>query len=227
MYPKIIIGSPIRNRAWILRDYLNALEQIDYPNKEFIFLENDSDDDTYSILLEWIQGKGTLYSVQTQVKEWSRGEYAINQYENLANIRNRFIEYVLKTDAEYLLSVDSDIIVQPNILKELLKYADSNTIIGAAISNVPNKLLDGKTPGNFMINRNGTIYHPNPYPLSGLIDVDVIGAVYLIPRKALEECRYAPHGQGEDIPFCIQVKVKGFNMKVYMDVVCDHRMERR
>jgi hypothetical protein len=50
----------------------------------------------------------------------------------------------------------------------------------------------------------------------------------LIPRQALENgVRYAPHIQGEDIPFCQQAKQMGYKLKVCMDVKCDHRMQRR
>lgn len=225
--PKIAIGAPVRNRAWILPDYLQSLIRLEYENRIFLFLENDSSDDTTLILQEFCNGEPNriLKSASTGSAHWDHGDYAINQYENLAKIRNEFIEMFLKTDADYMLSIDSDVIVPPDILSRLMQHADERTIVGAAISNIPGHPLDGSTPGNFMIERNGMMVHPNPYPLSGLMNVDVIGAVYLIPRKALElGVQYAPHQQGEDIAFCISAREKGISMRVVMDLQCEHRM---
>ncbi|GIM47030.1 hypothetical protein DNHGIG_25790 [Collibacillus ludicampi] len=240
MSRKVAIGCVVRNRAWILPRYLEALENIDYPNKMYLFLENDSEDSTLKILEEFNEKhllmnnrKGdycNLATLNTNDPNWARGEYAANQYANLAFLRNNFIEMFLGTDADYLLSIDSDIIVPPDIINRLMEYADEKTIIGAAISNIPGKPLDGKTPGNFMVRHpNGYMVHPPRYELTGVmdVDVDVIGAVYLIPRKALEDgVRYGPHPQGEDIPFCEQAQEKGYKLKVLLDLVCDHRMIR-
>jgi GT2 family glycosyltransferase len=223
---KIAIGGVVRNRAWILPDYLHALEQIDYPNKSYLFLENDSTDETYSILTSWAEGKDCrVENLITETEGWARGDYSVNQYENLANVRNKFVEMFLKTDAQFILSVDSDIIVQPNIIQRLIQVSDENTIVGAAISNIPGVPLNGSSPGNFMVKKEGMIIHPPVYNLSGMMDVDVIGAVYLIPRKVLEDgVSYGPHPQGEDIPFCERAKDKGYRLKVLLDLVCDHRM---
>lgn len=229
--PKVAIGCPVRNRAWILPEYLAALDKIDYPQVQFLFLENDSDDDTRWILDDWTFSRNDYADFicwRTGAEAWERGDYSLNGYANLATVRNQFVKSILEyTDADYLFSVDSDVIVPPDALQRLLEHADENTIVGAAISNIPGQPLDGSTPGNFMIERNGMMVHPNPYPLSGLLDVDVIGAVYLIPRKALESgVRYAAHPQGEDIAFCIKAAEMGFQMRVVTDVKCEHRMTK-
>jgi hypothetical protein len=57
------------------------------------------------------------------------------------------------------------------------------------------------------------------------MDVAVVGACYMIPRKAIVDgVRYSAHPQGEDIPWCVSAKEKGYRMKVILDLVCDHRM---
>lgn len=231
MNHKVVIGCPIRNRAWILPEYLSALESIDYDNKHFLFLENDSDDGTKDLLIDFsnrlVNAVTFLhdFKVYGHVPNESRDEYGHEGYGHLAKLRNKFLELFLMTDCDYLLSVDSDVIVPPDILTQLLKHSNQDTIIGAAISNIPGQPLDGHTPGNFMVNHNGLPMHPNPYPLHGLMSVDVIGAVYLIPRKVLESgVRYDSHSQGEDIPFCVKAAEKCFQMRVMMDVKCEHRM---
>jgi GT2 family glycosyltransferase len=224
---KVAIGSPIKNRGWILPEYLKALNNIEYPNKEYIFLENDSIDISPDILYRYnFNDDYIIKSIKTELNIGEeRSKYGANNYSHLADIRNKFLELFLETDAEYLFSIDSDVIVPSNILTELLKYANDNTIIGVAISNIPNKELDGKTPGNFMVINNGIIAHCNNYPSSGIMEVDVIGACYLIPRKAIEDgIRYKSNAQGEDIPWCLQAKSKGYKLLVNFDLACKHKM---
>jgi len=229
MTPLIAIGAPVRNRAWILPEYLAALLKIDYPDKRFIFLENNSIDATPGILLKFRLMHGAdLGIIAGKAPGHRRKEYNANQYSHLANIRNQFIDMFLKTDADYLLSVDSDIIVPADILQKLLPLSDDKTIVAAAISNIPDKPLDGHVPGNFMVKRNGVIMHPPEYSLTGTMDVDVTGAVYLIPRTVLEAgVRYGADAQGEDLAWCKQSKEKGFRLVVDMDCRPDHRMVER
>jgi GT2 family glycosyltransferase len=225
---KIAIGCPVRNRAWVLPGYLKALDAIDYPDKQYIFYENDSTDISADILRDFIHEHPntwaeSIYNVSKP--EHTRAGYSANNYGHLANIRNHFIDMFLCGDADYLLSIDSDIIVPPDTIAKLLPLADNKTIVGAAISNIPGRDLDGHVPGNFMISQGDTIIHPPEYPITGTVGVDVVGAVYLMPRKVLEDgVRYGAHWQGEDVAFCQQAKDKGYKLLVNMDCRPEHRM---
>jgi len=226
----IVIGGPVRNRAWN-PEYLKALRDLDYPDKAFLFLENDSTDATLSILRQFASEWGArVVSESFPGPGHHRGEYNTDSYARLAAVRNRFVELFLESDAEYLFSVDSDVIVPPDILTRLLAIAerDEKVIVGAAICNVAGCQLDGRVAGNFMIKKADQIIHPPKYPLAGVIDVDVIGACYLIPRQVFENgVRYGAHMQGEDIAFCLVASDKGYRMKVLLDSNCEHRMEER
>jgi hypothetical protein len=225
--PKIVIGCPIRNRAWALPKYLKALLDLDYSNKVFLYLENDSNDSTLPILQEFATNEwlAQVFSESFAGPGHSRGEYNQDGYAHLAALRNRFLDFFLETDGNYLLSIDSDVIPPPETVKRLLGLMDGKTIAGAALCNVAGQKLDGHTPGNFMIEQDGQIVHPDPYPLSGVMDVAVIGACYMIPRQAIMDgVRYSANPQGEDIPWCLSAKEKGYSVKVVLDLVCDHRM---
>lgn len=224
----IAIGCIVRNRAWILPEYLDAISKIEYPNKRFLFLENDSQDNTAELLKEFCNaGNAVIKQMSFSGNmDWHRKHYWKDSFDRMSKIRNEFLNMFLETDAEYLLSIDSDIIIKPDLLDRLLSHADQNTIVGAVISNIPNKPVDGRVACNFMcLDHNGVFAHPKEYPVSGIMDVDVIGAVYLIPRKAIVEgVRYQANAHGEDIGFCINAKKKGYKMKILFDAVCDHRM---
>lgn len=227
--PKIVIGCPAKNRAWILPEYLAALEAIDYHNKEYIFMENNSNDATLTLLRRFRSRSPTrIFSLTSKKHQGeARTEYWKENYAYLAKIRNRFLELFLQTDGEYLLSIDSDIIVPADIIKQLLPLADGKTMVGAAISNIPNCRLDGQVPGNFMFfdQETGSMHHPKRYTPRGILDVDVVGACYLIPRKVIKDgVRYGPDRQGEDIPFCKKAKELGYKLKVKFGIDCEHRM---
>lgn len=229
-WPRIVIGCPARNRAWALPAYLKALLDLDYPNKAFLFLENDSTDNTLAIL-EAFQDSCTdqawvTRAVPSNATGWRRGEYNADGYAHLAALRNRFLDLFLETDGDYLLSIDSDVIPPPDTVRRLLELMDGQTIAGAALCNVAGQKLDGHTPGNFMVmDGNGLIRHPDSYSLIGTVDVAVIGACYMIPRQVIVDgVRYSAHPQGEDIPFCESAAAKGYLVKVILDLVCDHRM---
>ena len=129
---KVAIGCPVRNRAWVLPDYLSALEkeETDWADKEYIFLPNDCTDNTEDILKGFAdKHKNTIIESLTthNPANEKRGQYGANQYAHPAYIRNKFVElFLTKTDAEFLLSVDSDIIVPPHIIHVLI-YRDWET----------------------------------------------------------------------------------------------------
>ena len=55
---RVMIGCPVRNRAWILPDYLQHLRALKYPQEqiEYCFVINDSFDETRAILTALLGG---------------------------------------------------------------------------------------------------------------------------------------------------------------------------
>ena len=224
----IVIGCPVRNRAWVLPEYLQAISAIDWPDKRYLFVENNSTDGTRKLLQRFSPGPlSSMYDHHPDnPPDHRRGWCAKDdQHAYLAKVRNYFLYMFHFTNAEYLLSIDSDIIASPDILQKLMPLANQQTIVGAAVSNIPGKPLDGNTAGNFMFLSNGKAHHPMSHKLSGLLRVDVVGACYLIPRAVLEAgVRYEAHPQGEDVAFCMNAIAKGFKMIVNLDCKPEHRM---
>src|SRR5690242_5870846 len=111
--PKVIIGCPVRNRAWILPEYMQALSNINFKDVIYFFLENNSEDETFSIL-ESFENENpdcVVYQLKDEgFAYWRRGEYSRDKYKYLANLRNQFLEDCMSSDADYILSIDSDII---------------------------------------------------------------------------------------------------------------------
>ena len=110
---KVLIGCPVRNRAWILPRYLQSLRNLDYdPSEiEYCFVVNDSIDNTLEILRKLLEMKS-----RTKVRIINCNLQGSNGHQRgqarlfpPSYIKKYFIRRIFKTDCEYLLTVDSDI----------------------------------------------------------------------------------------------------------------------
>lgn len=199
---KVFVGAPVRNRGWVLPRHLDALLQQTEVEKEFCYVVNDCDDNTEDILREY----RIPYIIHNLGKTHGhvRGQYSIR---NIAILRNILLEQFLKSNCEYLFSVDTDVIIPKGSLQQLID--DDKDIISMLIKNhmhiqAHNIMNDGK--------------HLGKVP-EGIIPVDLTGAVYLIKRKVIEAgVRYDYMSKGEDFPFCNKAKSLGF------EIYCDTRL---
>jgi len=226
--PTVMVGAPVRDRAWILPTYLEHIYNLNYDKKKIIlcFVINDSRDASESIINKWLAEYGEEYS-STIVVHCNQGQIPDERthyvrekiYHTLSIVRNKFLDTALRSRADYLFSVDSDILVQPETLNELLK--SDKDIVAAQIWNDASK----RYPNILMKNKAGTIRHYFDFPKNSLFKCDVTGAVYLISRRVLEAgVRYGYHRQGEDITFCEDAKAKRFTIWANTSVCCDHIM---
>lgn len=211
----ILIACPIRNRAWILLDYLQGLYNLDYPKDKiaFHFILNDSSDKSKEILQDWkeVVEKEYRYVHISEVNfgyppDWGedRKNNKLNRvsktYKTLSVLRNLILDSAwLDMKADYLFSVDSDILVNPDVLNKLIET--EKDIVAALVRN-------GKNAYNFL---------PRiPCIPDRIFEVDTIGAVILIARKVFEnkKIRYSVERTGEDEGFCLTAKRQGFNSYV-------------
>ena len=234
--PCVTIGCPVANRKYLINRYLDALLHLDYPKnkiKLYFLINNcnDGTDDELRIFKNKHKNKYmdiTLEKYRMPFKKDMRvTQHRIKVYERLAELRN----YVLsKIDTEYFFSVDSDIIVNPNVLIELLK-ADKD-IIAATINN--DKILrpyatHPEIRTNLLINEmygenKSKITHYMDFPLNEIIEVDYTGAVYLMTKKVASEVKYEFDKQGEDIPFCRNARNLGYKIYAHTGLWQNHIM---
>lgn len=223
---KVLIGCPVRNRAWILPRYLESLRSLDYdPHKiEYCFVVNDSTDNTLEIL------RNFKYEVLNPVRiincnlqgnnGHQRGQYS---FFHLAILRNILLDEFLKSDCEYLLSVDSDILLPPNTIKALQK--PQSDIISALVCN-GHEIGDEGIYNILNRKANGRYEHIRNFPSDQVFEVDCTGAAYLIKRKVVEKyrVRYSASRGSEDIGFCEDAKAKGIKIYCNPQVVAKHEM---
>jgi glycosyltransferase involved in cell wall biosynthesis len=215
-----MIGCPVRNRGWILPRYLQCLDNLIYPREyiRFGFIINNCTDETPAILERYAAlhpGQVDLvYSRLSSGGLHHRGSY---NFKNLAALRNQLIALFLESDGDYLFSLDSDILIPPHSLQQLVD--DDCDIVSMLVCN-------GHEVGdsgifNILDHKPGSWIHRRDFPRDRVFPVDCTGAAYLIKRMVLKEhgVRYSARWGAEDIGFCQDALSKG--LKIY----CDGRLE--
>ncbi len=230
--PKILIGSPVRNRARWLPYYLDHLTKLDYPKEliEYCFVVNDSVDESLRILQQFVADRpGQVWTWNLGQNEDDRDDPVYRAQEILAGLallRNLLLDTAKASGADFLFSVDSDIMVPPDSLKKLVQ--NDKDICSALIYNDyhvnPEELELGRFPNIMFKDDSGSICHYINYPENQLFEVDVTGAVYLIKRPVFDAVRYGYHDQGEDIAFCEDAQRKGFKLWCDSRIFCQHIM---
>lgn len=212
---KIFIGSPVRNRGWILDEHLDSLFKQVGIEATFCYIVNNCTDNTESILgMRGVPYK--KHDVVYPTVKWERGGYS---FDDIALTRNIFLEEFLKSDCDYLFSIDSDVILQTSTAILDLINTDKD-IVSALLNNSPvifahNILINGKRVKKLT---------------SGIMSVDTTGAVYLIKRKVIEAgVRYGVQDLpdknkilGEDFVFCEHARALGFKSFCNTDVHATH-----
>ncbi|MDD2510531.1 MAG: glycosyltransferase family 2 protein [Syntrophomonas sp.] len=221
MADKVMIACPVRNRAWVLPRYLASLKQLDYPEsqREYLFIINDCIDETPQILEDFARReKGRVRLIYCNLGHkygHLRGQY---NFSHLALLRNRLLESFLKSDAAYLFSVDSDILLPAKSLSLLMQ--DNCDIVSALVCN-GEEVGDNSIYNILLEDAAGNLRHCQGFPRDRVFPVDCTGAAYLIKRKVIEPLgvRYSERDGAEDIGFCRQAREKGIS------IFCDGRIE--
>lgn len=238
----ITIATPVHNRGWILPYFLKHLYNINYDKKKInlYFLLNNSSDNSENLLNEFKSNHNTEYnSIQIEKYKTSykfedsrtssiRSKYT---YNHLSKIRNKILS---TNSSDYLLSVDSDVLVPPNILVNLLVH--KKDIVSALLYNGYEMYPDEywKYP-NILNIESGKIKHFYNWHIknaqilskSKLYQVDITGAVVLMSKEVTKKTKYSWHIQGEDVAWSLDCKNNGFNLYCDVGVYCQHIMNEK
>lgn len=227
----IVIGAPIRNRAWILPRYLESIYNLDYPKREIIlcFLINDSNDESEDLIrgIEKSEYNQVIvdrkdYNFELCDRDFGRD---IIKFAHFAQIRNDWINLFKNIkNITHIFSVDSDILLPSNSLKKLL--ANDKDICSIIVNNSVVRRGYGKDITNLWKLINGRYENILQYPQNTVFEVDVTGAAYLIKREVLNSVKYKSHVFGEDFGFCIQAKKRGYKIFVDSSIIGDHILKK-
>lgn len=136
---KILISCPVSNRDWILPYYLNHIYDIEYDKSmiDIYWIVNNCSkkDKTLDMLRDFKKKHKNKYnSITIEIYnskiifdknfQDSRVKHIRDEktYKWLAKLRNKILKKAISLNCDYLLSVDSDILVKPDILNRLLEH---------------------------------------------------------------------------------------------------------
>lgn len=202
---KVMVGAPVRNRGWILPRHLDALLEQDEVEVEFLYVVNDCVDNTVDVLEHY-----NIPYVTNNLSAENSHERGYYKLDSLAVLRNRLLDEFIKSDCDYLFSIDTDIIIPDGSLKKLIE--DDKEIISMLIKNNPT------IPAHNIMRYSEEFDRVAHFEITeeGIIEGDLTGAVYLIRREAIEAgVRYGYHWIGEDAYFSEKAKELGY--KLYCD----------
>ena len=130
---KVSVFSLWRDSESYIQRTLKQLENLEQNNPEilfsYFFYENDSVDNTVSILQDWLKlrsGKFLSENISFQKEGTVMTE---SRMKKMAYYRNRMIELGRFIDSDYSVIFDSDVIFEKDILDRYLSKVDSETVM--------------------------------------------------------------------------------------------------
>lgn len=109
-YPKVLIFSPTyEGKEYCRKRFVENINKINYPNKEFIMIDNSEGDDYYNL----------LKSEGVPIHRVPRGN---NSREALSAAQNYARKYAIDNGFDYALSVESDLFPPENIIQTLMRH---------------------------------------------------------------------------------------------------------
>ena len=203
---RVLIAAPLRQDPKIFREYQKGLDSLIIPDGVSVdryFVVNDCDE-----VIPYIPG-AEFDVVNNGAMMYQDHLWTGELVGNMATYRNMTIRKALDGGYDYLLSVDTDLVLEEHTLQQLLED-DKDCVAGMFWTNgwsncwmydqvSENNLPEWQTPGVYRVG--GT------------------GALFLIKRKVLEAgVDYTPIPNlrkavfGEDRHFCIRAVCNGFEL---------------
>ena len=238
---RVLIGSPVRQKHTILKEFLQGLEELEKGNNEieYYFIDDNSEQESSELLED--------FSLRNRVVIKNGAELFISHdnydghnwnseiLEKVTAFKNTIIQYCLDQGFDYLFLIDSDIVLDKRSLLQLL--SDHVDIVSNVFWNqwkkngqltaqcfwIPDIYLQESawnTPRPFEESHKIRMDMYEQLKKPGLYQVDGLGACTLVSRYALEQgvnFTEIPNVKllGEDRPFCIRAGVLGFAL--FMD----------
>lgn len=221
---KLVVGMPVKARAWCLRNWFGALEEQEIEHGVLALL-TPSDDETELILQE--HGADVIYDTsegrrQRDIDGHVWGKMSTFQY--MADMRNELVRHALEMEADYFFSLDSDIILEKGALKKILQFAENHP---GVVSPAVNMTTGGSTAWNTMdwVDRRFPNLPDRKVHMPKTGQRDVVMAAMLLDRSAME-VKWQAHQAGEDVGFCIDAWHRRVPLWWLAEVRCAHLMRR-
>ncbi len=223
MVPKVLVGCVTRNSyRYVIGEYIDAIKKLDYPSGALMLVDTSSDDSMYAYIRE--RGVPVM-----------KGIYSDDLRKRLVEGRNMLRAHALSNNFDYLLSLEQDFIIGPDVLKKLVSH--KKPIVSAFYKKYINMVLENDKGMKkarvamplFRFDAGEGQRQAKGYEIQGkgLLEVGAAGlGCMLIHRDVLEKVpfRYEEENKAfDDIIFCRDAKEKGYPIFVDGDVEVAHK----
>lgn len=242
---RILVGSPVRQKPAILKEFLESLDGLEKENftLDYCFYEDNIIEESKELLLAFAEEKGKSCHLFFADEEEKALQYETNEVRHYWNtdtinkvgrFKNHIIAYCINKKYDYLFLIDSDLVLHPHTVEQLLE-ADKEIISNIFwTSNPPGAtplpqvwlrdefVYNNKKPTediseNELLQRQWNFFGMLKNP--GIYEVGGLGACTLIQRSVLEQgvCFKQINNVsffGEDAPFCIRATARGIPLYV-------------
>lgn len=222
--PRLVVGAPVHERGWILREWFEALANQDSikPNEIHILLNYGKGTDDTLDIIEAERESGRWAEVEVLIDSGddhvARRDWNMDRFSTMTRLRNVLLRHVRELQPEYYLSCDTDILLPPESFRMLVDNFGS---------------YDGIAPLTYMTPTGVDIHNSldrgcitRPALTSQTTQVFAcFGAVLMRPRL-YGSARYQSHPQGEDLGWAHQVEVNHLTLAVCPMVKAKHVMNR-
>lgn len=215
----IVVGCPVRQRAWILPHYLSALDLLIAPPDAEVLAHlvvqpgTDATEDivrTWCATREWASWGRVTGAPAGLSRDAGAGHY---DYAWLAGVRNVLATFAVGRGAD-LFSVDSDVLVSSWTLVRLDRRGLD--VCAAAISNTAGVPVDHPACALNAQALPGADPSIAAAMRAGVCEVAMTGACCLYRARVLQAgVRWTAARGGEDFGFCAEARARGF--RVYLD----------
>lgn len=206
------MGCPVLKRAWALPQWFKHIYASAYVLGEstdlaFAFVADERDTDTVEVMLSDSIGFETHVTwTQDDLDVEARGPKYWNhdRFHRMVELRNQLLALVRESEADYFLSLDSDIFIQPRLIANLIESSERFAAVGGRTY-----MGSGTTLSSFMMMKGNVPQRGTD--TEAVFPVDVIMAIKLMTPAAYA-VDYEWHGHGEDVGWCQAVKAKGLTL---------------
>lgn len=212
----IVVGCPVKDRAWIMDQWFKHLFAALTPLIEWgkqasevklVFVgDSHADSDTFEV----IDRNCVQYSLGHDVVEIDEAPlpyqrvWNSDRYHHMVELRNMMLTRVRELEPTLFWSLDSDVLAHPQALESAIEALQRFDAVGSKIYMTPH----GTTCPSFAQENNGGLLRWND---SGCFPVDIIMGVKLMPPMAYA-VDYVHHMQGEDIGWSDAARAAGLQL---------------
>ena len=216
---KILHFSPVRKPFDIVKLHLESLQHLRVKNIELTlsFFDDNINDKSSQYLRQFVEETNNTFLHKldlTHLDNYTgdlRWTYVL--YERITFIKDKVITYFLENDFDYLFLTDSDLIVHPNTLENLVNQ--KKDFCTAIFWTQFDKSIPYSPNAWYAKSKGFTKLDLINLSKKGTFPVDFTGACTLLSRKILEDkvsFKKIPNIEylGEDKHFCIRAAVMGY-----------------